>query len=115
MDDHLASGQGGAPLGALDLHDQVVKAYGVVLVNGALASLREDQLQVPVPTGLPDLLSALNTLTSMKAAILLFIVAAISGAQSSSQNKVAQETQARAFWTDPSTALMWTRRDNGKA
>ena len=51
MDDHLASGQGGAPLGVLDLHDQVVKAYGVVLINGALVSLREDQLQVPVPTG----------------------------------------------------------------
>ncbi len=51
MDDDLASGQGGAPLGALDLHDQVVKAYGVVLVNRALVSLREDKLQVPVPAG----------------------------------------------------------------
>ena len=51
MDDHLASSQGGAPLGTLDLHDQVVKAYGVVLVNRALVSLREDQLQVPVPAG----------------------------------------------------------------
>jgi len=49
MDDHLASSQGWAPLGTLDLHDQVVKAYGVVLVNRALVSLREDQLQVPVP------------------------------------------------------------------
>ena len=51
MDDYLASSQGGAPLGTLDLHDQVVKTYGVVLVNGALVSLREDQLQVPVPAG----------------------------------------------------------------
>jgi hypothetical protein len=25
-----------------------------------------------------------------------------------------QETQARSFWTDPSTGLMWTARDNGK-
>ena len=33
MDDHLASSQGWAPLGTLDLHDQVVKAYGVVLVK----------------------------------------------------------------------------------
>ena len=51
MDDHLASSQGGAPLGRLELHDQVVKTYGVVLVNGALVSLREDHLQVLVPAG----------------------------------------------------------------
>jgi len=51
MDDHLASSQGGAPLGTLNLHDQVVKAYGVVLVDGALESLREDHLQIPVPAG----------------------------------------------------------------
>src|ERR1035437_536980 len=51
MDDHLASSQGGAPLGTLDLHDQVVKAHGVVLVDGALESLREDHFQVPVPAG----------------------------------------------------------------
>jgi hypothetical protein len=51
MDDDLAPSQCGAPLGTLDLHDQVVKAYGVVLVNGALVSLREDHLQIPVPAG----------------------------------------------------------------
>ena len=28
---------------------------------------------------------------------------------------VAQETQARGFWTDPSTGLMWAGRDNGKS
>ena len=50
----------------------------------------------------------------MKAAILLLIAATISGPQSSSQNSVAKEAEARAFWTDPSTALMWTGRDNGK-
>src|SRR5277367_5510279 len=51
MDDYLASSQGGAPLGTLDLHDQVVKTDGVVLVNGALVSLCEDHLQVPVSAG----------------------------------------------------------------
>ena len=51
MDDHLASSQGGAPLGTLNLHNQVVKAYGVVLVDGALESLRKDHFQIPVPAG----------------------------------------------------------------
>ena len=51
MDDHLASSQGGAPLGTLNLHDQVVKVHGVVLVNRAFESLREDHFQVPVPAG----------------------------------------------------------------
>jgi hypothetical protein len=51
MDDHLASSQGGAPLGTLDLRDQVVKARGVVLIDGALESLREDHFQIPVPAG----------------------------------------------------------------
>ena len=36
MDDRLASGQGMAPVSALQLHDQVVKAYGVVPIDGAL-------------------------------------------------------------------------------
>jgi hypothetical protein len=30
-----------------------------------------------------------------------------------SQNR-AQDTQARGFWTDPSTGLMWAGKDNGK-
>ena len=47
MDDDFASGHGGAPLGTLDLHDQVVKTYGVIPVNCALESLRENQVQVP--------------------------------------------------------------------
>src|SRR5450631_4279503 len=51
MDDHLASSQCGAPLGSLDLHDQVVKVHGVVSINGALESLCEYHLQVPVPAG----------------------------------------------------------------
>jgi hypothetical protein len=33
----------GPPFRALDLHDQVVKADGIVLVHCALESLREDQ------------------------------------------------------------------------
>src|ERR1035437_9366312 len=49
MDDRLASSQGGAPLGTLNLYDQVVKAHGVIPINGALESLRKDHFQVPVP------------------------------------------------------------------
>ena len=49
MDDHLTPSQCGAPLGTLDLHDQVVKAYRVVLINCALESLRKDHFQIPVP------------------------------------------------------------------
>ena len=51
MDDHLASGQGMAPFGGFELHDQVVKAHRVVPINGALESLRKDHFQVPVPAG----------------------------------------------------------------
>ena len=51
VDDRLVSSQGGSPLGTLDLHDQIVKAFGVVPVNGALVSLREDQINAPVPAG----------------------------------------------------------------
>ena len=51
MDDHLASSQGGTPLGTLELHDQVVKAHRVIPINGALESLRKDHLQIPVPAG----------------------------------------------------------------
>ena len=49
MDDRLASSQGRAPLGTLNLHDQVVKAHRVIPINCALESLRKDHLQVPVP------------------------------------------------------------------
>src|ERR1019366_8162969 len=44
-------GQGMAPVSALELHHQVVKAYGVVPINGALESLRKDHFQIPVPAG----------------------------------------------------------------
>src|ERR1700685_2601647 len=49
MDDRLASGQGMAPVGALQLHYQVMKAHGVIPIDSALVALREDHLQVPVP------------------------------------------------------------------
>ncbi len=51
MDDRLASGQGRAPVGTLELHHQVVKAHGVVSINGTLVALREHHFQVPVPAG----------------------------------------------------------------
>ena len=51
VDDGFASCQGGAPFSSLDLQDQVVKAYGVVPINCALESLREDHFQIPVPAG----------------------------------------------------------------
>ena len=35
-------------------------------------------------------------------------------AQSQEQRKLAQETQARGYWVDPSTGLMWPASDNGK-
>jgi hypothetical protein len=48
MDDCLASGQSVAPVSALELHDQVMKAHGVIPIDSALVALREDHLQVPV-------------------------------------------------------------------
>jgi hypothetical protein len=46
--------------------------------------------------------------------ILLSIVAMIAGAQSSTGDRgLAQETQARGYWVDPSTGLMWAGKDNG--
>jgi len=51
VDDHLRASQGGAPLGTLELHRDVVEAACIVPIDGALVSLREDQLQVPVPAG----------------------------------------------------------------
>jgi hypothetical protein len=39
----------------------------------------------------------------------------IAGAQSSTQDQgQALETHARGSWTDPSTGLMWTAKDNGR-
>ena len=51
-----------------------------------------------------------------KVAALLLSVAAVQGrAQSAPEGPGgAQETQARGFWTDPATGLMWPGKDNGK-
>jgi hypothetical protein len=39
----------------------------------------------------------------------------IAGAQSSTEGgRLAQETQVRGYWVDPSTGLMWAGKDNGK-
>jgi uncharacterized protein DUF1566 len=49
------------------------------------------------------------------AALLLSAAAILTSAQSAPEGQgSAQENQARDFWTDPSTALMWTGRDNGR-
>ena len=46
--------------------------------------------------------------------ILLSIIAIIANAQSSTQDRnKGQETQARGYWIDPLTGLMWTAKDNG--
>ena len=47
--------------------------------------------------------------------ILLFIVTPIASAQTSTEARgQAQETQARGYWIDPATNLMWAGKDNGK-
>jgi len=47
--------------------------------------------------------------------ILRSIVAMVAGAQSSTEDRgLAQETQVRGYWVDPSTGLMWAGKDNGK-
>ena len=51
VDDHLASSQGRTPIGPLELHDQVAKAHGVISIEGALVTLCEDYLEVPVAAG----------------------------------------------------------------
>src|SRR5882672_8406729 len=51
----------------------------------------------------------------MKSAILLFLAALIYGAQAPTQDQsLAQETQVRAYWTDPATGIMWAAKDNGR-
>ncbi|MGA9063175.1 MAG: DUF1566 domain-containing protein [Terracidiphilus sp.] len=49
------------------------------------------------------------------ALILLFFVTMIARPQSSTQGQnPALETRARGYWSDPSTGLMWTAKDNGE-
>ena len=50
-----------------------------------------------------------------RVAVLLLFVAIQGIAQSAPESQShAQETQARGFWIDPSTGLMWAAKDNGK-
>jgi len=35
-------------------------------------------------------------------------------AQAQEEQRLAQETQARGYWIDPATRLMWAAKDNGK-
>jgi hypothetical protein len=47
--------------------------------------------------------------------ILLALAAMIGSAQAPTKGQgLEQETQARGYWADPSTGLMWTAKDNGK-
>ena len=41
-------------------------------------------------------------------------VATIAAAQSSTADRTSAQTQARGYWVDPSTGLMWPLKDNGK-
>lgn len=51
----------------------------------------------------------------MKAAILLSIAVMISGTQCFTEaQESSQDTQARGYWVDPGTRLMWAARDNGR-
>lgn len=47
--------------------------------------------------------------------LLSLIVAGVAGSQSApSDQGGTRETQARGFWIDPATGLMWAVKDNGK-
>jgi hypothetical protein len=47
--------------------------------------------------------------------LLLSTASSFACAQSSPKDaELAQETQARGYWTDPSTGLIWAGKDNGK-
>jgi hypothetical protein len=47
--------------------------------------------------------------------ILLLLVTPIASAQTPTATQgQAQETQARGYWIDPATGLMWAGKDNGK-
>lgn len=49
------------------------------------------------------------------ATVLFFVATIAAGDQSSVRGQSPeQETQARAYWSDPSTGLMWTAKDNGR-
>jgi uncharacterized protein DUF1566 len=48
-------------------------------------------------------------------ALVLLYVSGVAAAQSPAENQTrAEDTQARGYWADPSTGLMWAGKDNGK-
>lgn len=52
---------------------------------------------------------------SIAVLVPLFAAAVLAGAQSSMEDRgLAKQTQARGYWIDPSTGLMWAGKDNGK-
>jgi len=46
---------------------------------------------------------------------LLYVIAVVAGFQpmAAGQSSSAQEIPVRGYWSDPSTGLMWTAKDNG--
>ena len=46
--------------------------------------------------------------------VLLSVLSALASAQHVANQKTVQETQARGYWIDPATGLMWAGKDNGK-
>ncbi len=44
----------------------------------------------------------------------LFAVVMVASVQSSNGQGLADETQTRGYWLDPSTGLMWAGKDNGQ-
>jgi Protein of unknown function (DUF1566) len=47
--------------------------------------------------------------------VLLLIVGGVASSQSApSDQEASHKTQARGFWMDPATGLMWAAKDNGK-
>ena len=49
-----------------------------------------------------------------KIVLILLSIVGVVGAQSANGGRMlAQETQARGYWVDPSTGLIWAGKDNG--
>jgi Protein of unknown function (DUF1566) len=64
---------------------------------------------------IPGVTSLKSGAISSLALVVLSTVGAICGAQSTSEDDAfAKETQARGYWVDLSTGLMWAAKDNGK-
>ena len=56
-----------------------------------------------------------STATCLVVLVVISAVAITAGAQSSIKDQaLAQDTQVRGYWADPSTGLMWAGKDNGK-